>query len=219
MPAPERPRFDIARARRVARLAAPLAALLSVAALAMAGCAGEDRAGGLPAEGVIRLTDQFPGDYALIGADGAARTQASFAGDIAILYFGFASCPDVCPLALSRLSAALEELDPETLDDVTPIFVTVDPERDTPEALADYLSFDERIIGLTGDAEAIEAAKRAFKVYGAKEQLPDSELGYTVNHTSLFYVVDRTGRPRLALKDSLTPAEIAATLEDAVRWR
>lgn len=173
----------------------------------------------IPAAGVIELSDQFPGAYELIDTSGATRTAASFAGDVAIIYFGFASCPDVCPLALGRLSAALNELDPESLADVTPVFITVDPQRDTPDTLEQFLSFDDRIIGLTGDTSAIEAAKRSFKVYAAQEPLADSELGYTVNHTSLFYVADRSGRPRVALKDSMTPGEIAAFLEKAVNWR
>ncbi|MEO1014024.1 MAG: SCO family protein [Pseudomonadota bacterium] len=198
--------------------ASSIAAAMLLAATALTGC-GADTQGGLPAAGVIDLSEEFTGDYALIDANGAPVTPESFAGDVAILYFGFASCPDVCPLALGRLTGALNELDAGTLADVTPVFITVDPERDTPEALAAFLSFDERIIGVTGAPDAIEAAKRAFKVYAAKEALPESELGYTVNHTSFFYLVDREGRPRVALKDSLTPEEIAEALRRAVRWR
>ena len=118
-------------------------------------------------------------------------------------------------MALGRLSAALNELSAGELADVAPVFITVDPARDTPSALKSFLSFDPRIVGLTGDEAAAEKARDAFKVYAAPEQLPNSALGYTMNHTSLFYVLDRKGKPRVALQDTMAPAEIAAYLRYA----
>ncbi|MGF1542927.1 MAG: SCO family protein [Parvularculaceae bacterium] len=186
-----------------------------LAATLLAGCGGEDP----PAAGVIALSDQFSSDFNLVDHNGERRSDEDFRGKVMFVYFGFATCPDVCPLALGRMTGALEELKPGELDDVQPLFITVDPERDTPEKLEAYLSFDERILGLTGDLEAAEAARRSFKTFAEKRPLPESELGYTMDHYSLFYLVDRDGQPRVALKDSMTPAEIAASVRRALRWR
>ena len=169
--------------------------------------------------GVIQLSEQFTGAYELVDVNERPVSQTSFAGKITIIYFGFASCPDVCPLALGRLSAALHELDQSTLDNLAPVFITVDPKRDTPDALRAFLSFDARLIGLTGTEDAVDAAKRGFKVYAVEETLQGSTLDYTMNHSSLFYIADRTGAPIVAVKDTVTPTELAAILSDAVALR
>ena len=181
------------------------------AALLLAACGAEDA--GPPPAGVIALSDQFKSDFALIDQDGKTMTQADIKGRVGVVYFGFASCPDVCPLALGRLSAALNELAPGDREKVAPLFITVDPGRDTPEKLKAFLAFDERITGLTGERAAIEAAKANFKVFAEPEASADSALGYTMQHTSFFYLIDRAGALRVALEDTLTPAEIA----DAIR--
>lgn len=186
--------------------------LLALAAFVLAGCgAGPDTA--LPLPGVIELSDQFSADFALVDQNGAVVRDDDLKGRAAIVYFGYASCPDVCPLALGRLSAALNALKPGELEKVAPLFITVDPDRDTPEKLKAFLAFDERLIGLTGAREAVEAVKANFKVYAEPEASADSALGYTMQHTSFFYLIDRKGAPRFALEDTLTPDEIA----DAIR--
>jgi protein SCO1/2 len=185
--------------------------ILALSATLLAACGGgADEA--RPSPGVIALSDQFSGDFTLIDEDGAVLRDEDLKGRVGIVYFGFASCPDVCPLALGRLSAALNELKPAELDKVAPLFITVDPGRDTPEKLKAFLAFDERITGLTGERAAIEAAKANFKVYAEPEASSDSALGYTMQHTSFFYLVDRSGAPKFALEDTLTPAEIAAAI-------
>lgn len=185
--------------------------ILALSATLLAACGGgADEA--RPSPGVITLSDQFSGDFTLIDQNGAVLRDEDLKGRVAIVYFGFASCPDVCPLALGRLSAALNELKPADSDKVAPLFITVDPDRDTPEKLKAFLAFDERITGLTGERAAIEAAKANFKVYAEPEASPDTALGYTMQHTSFFYLVDRSGAPRFALEDTLTPAEIAAAI-------
>ena len=88
-------------------------------------------------------------------------------------------------------------------------FITVDPERDTPETLHDYLAFDRRIRGLSGPPEDVRAVIDGMRVYAARRPLPDSALGYTMDHSSLFYVFDEAGAPLYALPDSLPPAELA----------
>lgn len=192
------------------RPAAAAAALLFLAAC------GDDGADATPRPGVIALSDQFSSDFALIDQNGAAMTDEDLKGRAAIVYFGFASCPDVCPLALGRMSAALNTMKPAELEKLAPLFITVDPDRDTPDKLKSFLSFDERIIGLTGDRAAIEAAKANFKVFAEPEASEDSKLGYTMQHSSLFYLIDRKGRLVVALEDTMTPAEIAAAVRDVL---
>ena len=200
------------RSRRRSALAA--AALAIVAGLAACSKAPRVEA---PADGVIRLSDQFSSDFSLVDQNGKAATDEDFRGKVMIVYFGFASCPDVCPLALGSLSAALNELSAKERAEIAPLFITVDPERDTPENLKAYLSFDERLIGLTGSPEAAQAARQSFKVYARKVPQPDSAMGYTMDHSSLFYIVDRKGAPQLALEDSLTAAELAEMLRRSIR--
>lgn len=189
-------------------------ALAAAAALSAAACGEKEAA--LPAEGVIALSDQFSADFTLIDGDGKVMRDEDLKGRVAIVYFGFATCPDVCPLALGRLSAALNALSDKEREQVVPLFITVDPGRDTPQALKAYLEFDPRIIGLTGDEAAIDQAKSGFKVYAEPETVADSKIGYTMQHSSLFYLVEKSGKLRYALDDSLAPAEIATAIRRAL---
>ncbi len=195
-----------------------LAATASLAAaIAVGACEGESVK--VPADSVINLSGEFSSDFALVDQHGRQVRNTDFRDRIMVVYFGFATCPDVCPLALSRLSAALDELSPSERASLAPIFITVDPERDTPEALARFLAFDDRIIGLTGPVEAVDAARASYRVYARRQPMPDSALKYTVDHSSFFYVVDKKGRVDFALKDSLTPAELAAALRRSIPAR
>lgn len=191
-----------------------LAALAAAFCLSACGEGAGDRTG--PAPGVIGLSDQFKSDFALIDQNGAVMQDEDLKGRVALVYFGFASCPDVCPLALGRMSAALNALTPAELKKVAAVFITVDPDRDTPERMKAFLSFDERIIGLTGDRAAVEAAKANFKVFAEPEVSADSRLGYTMQHSSLFYIVEPSGALTTALEDTLTPEAIAAELRRAL---
>ncbi|MCB2098818.1 MAG: SCO family protein [Parvularculaceae bacterium] len=188
---------------------------LAAGFLSAAAC-GARQASSPPQEGLIRLSDQFSADFALIDQDGRLMRDEDLKGKAAIVYFGFATCPDVCPLALGRLTAALNVLTDKEREKVIPLFITVDPDRDTPAALKTYLAFDPRIIGLTGERGAIEQAKAGFKVYAEPEPIPGSEIGYTMNHSSLFYLIEPDGKLRYALQDTLTPPEIAAAIRAAL---
>ena len=170
-----------------------------------------------PRNAVIQLSDAFSSEFALVNHHGVATTNEDFRGRVAVIYFGFSSCPDVCPLALGTLSAALSELSDRDQQRLAPLFITVDPERDTPETIAAFLRFDERITGLTGDRAAIDVALKNYKIYAQKQLLPDSAAEYTYNHQSLFFVVDRKGAVRYAIKDSVTPQELASLLRKAAR--
>ena len=156
------------------------------------------------------------GSFSLVDHTGRAVTDQDYAGSYMLIYFGFASCPDVCPLALQRMSRALDLLDPEAeLAKIKPLFITVDPERDTPEVLKTYLAFDPRMTGLTGEVSAIrDLAQQKYKVYAEKVVLEDSALGYSVDHSSLFYLMGPDGKYIRFFRDDLTPEQFAAAIRE-----
>jgi protein SCO1 len=132
------------------------------------------------------------GHFALSTADGARVTERTFHGKWLLVYFGYTHCPDVCPTTLSSMALALQGLGP-LADKVQPLFITVDPARDKPAMLAEYVKdFDPRFIGLTGDAREIAAAAREFHVYYAVRQLGNDE--YVIDHSSYIYVLDPDGK-------------------------
>ncbi len=127
----------------------------------------------------------------LIDHDGRAVRTADFDGKVKLVFFGFTHCPDVCPTGLSLMSLLLEELGDEAAQ-VRALFISVDPERDTPEVMKGYVSnFANGIIGLTGSTAQVEAAVRAFHAYARK--VPQGDGSYTVDHTASLYLLDRSG--------------------------
>ena len=146
--------------------------------------------------------------FALTDHTGKPRALADFRGKVVLLYFGYVSCPDMCPMTMAKLGAAVNLLG-EAGKDVQALFVTVDPKRDTPEVLAQYVpSFHPSFIGLYGDSQAIERASKEFKVY-FQAQNPDSSGFYTVDHSGPVYAFDRKGRLRLFVRPDATPESIA----------
>ena len=156
--------------------------------------------------------------YAAIGAPFALRTtegapfsDADLKGRPHLVFFGYAHCPDVCPTALAQMSAAFEALGRDAR--VGGLFVSVDPARDDAKSLKDYLSsFDPRIVGLTGDAEEIRAAAKAFRVY-YKLHEPDASGAYAVDHTGVVYLMDKNGRFVNAFNLDRPAKEAAAELK------
>ena len=184
--------------------------LLSIAIMGLAGCQQEPETS-VPIEGVVALSDQFTGDFDLINADDEQIRDEDFEGKVMLVYFGFTHCPDVCPGDVGVMSATLNELETDA-GEVAPIFISVDPERDTPAVLADYFAFDERIIALTGSTEQAKAAREAFKVFAQKAPLPDSVLEYTVDHMRFFFITDRQGQPQTGVAGGVGPQELAELL-------
>jgi protein SCO1/2 len=133
------------------------------------------------------------GPFALNDHRGKPRTDADFRGKLMLVYFGFTYCPDICPTDLQNIGLAIEKLGPHG-DNVQALFITVDPERDTPQHLAEYVPmFHPRLIGLTGDAAAIRRVADAYKVYYAK--VPNRKGDdYTVDHTAFIYLMDAEGK-------------------------
>ncbi len=151
------------------------------------------------------------GDFTLIGESGPVAL-GDLRGQVAVLYFGYSQCPDVCPVDLAWLGLALRELSPDELVQVTGVFVSIDPERDTPERLAEYARyFHPRIIGLTGsDTELADIATR----YGAAYRRSDSEsaMGYMMDHSASYHLVDRAGRLREILPGGSSAEELSAAI-------
>jgi len=132
------------------------------------------------------------GPFELTTQNGEKLSSADLAGKPFAVFFGFTHCPDVCPTTLWDISQALEDLGSDA-DDLKVLFVSLDPERDTPELLKSYLqSFDPRIVGLTGDRPSVEAMARAYRVYWKKVPLEGDD--YTLDHTAGIYLMDGQGR-------------------------
>lgn len=186
--------------------------MAAAAAAMLTGCGGGD----LPEAGVIELNSLFQADFALTDMNGDPATDERFEGEPMLIYYGFSTCPDVCPAALGVLQAALDALGSDA-ERIQPLFITVDPERDTPERLAAYLAFDERILGLTGTQDQIDAARDGLKVFAAKVALPDSAMEYTMDHQSMFYLTDADGEVLLALDDGMAPQVIAKVIRSHLR--
>jgi protein SCO1/2 len=133
------------------------------------------------------------GPFSLTDHTGRRVTDKDFRGRTLIVVFGFTFCPDVCPTELQLISAALDKLGPRAKD-AAPLFITVDPERDTPAQLASYVkSFHPRLVGLTGTQDEIDAAAKAYRVYFKKVPDPKSSAGYTMDHSALIYVMGPDG--------------------------
>jgi protein SCO1/2 len=133
------------------------------------------------------------GPFELTDHTGRVRTERDFRGQLMLVYFGFTYCPDICPADLQAIGLALDGLGGDAAR-VQPLFVTVDPERDTSEHLAEYLPlFHPRLIGLTGSLDAIRKAASAYKVYFAKVPIGKEANDYTVDHTAFIYLMDRDG--------------------------
>ena len=150
------------------------------------------------------------GPFTLVNQDGRTVTQEDVAGRPHLVFFGFTHCPDVCPTTLYQISEVLRASG-EKGRDLRALFITVDPERDRPEVLKEYLaSFDGRITGLTGDPAAVEAAVKAYRAYARK--VPTKDGDYTMEHTSVVYLMDRRNRFVSSLDLKRPPEEVAGDL-------
>lgn len=151
-------------------------------------------------------------DFKLYAPDGKPRSLADLRGKAVALFFGYTHCPDVCPTTMTRLHQAVKALGDDGKR-VQVIFITLDPERDTPELLAQYVpAFDPSFIGLYGSPEAIAATAKEFRVFYQKQ--PGSTPGnYTLDHSAGIFVFDPQGRLRLFVRDGETPTNIAADLK------
>ena len=135
------------------------------------------------------------GPFTLMDSTSKEITDASFRGRYMLVYFGFTHCPDICPTTLLLMMNALDQIGANKARQVVPIFVTLDPERDTPGNVATYVqNFSPNLVGLTGTPEQIKAVADAYKIYYKKVPVPDSEMGYVVDHSGFVYLMDPDGK-------------------------
>ena len=158
------------------------------------------------------------GRFALVDQNGRATTDRSFAGKYRIMYFGYTFCPDVCPTDVQVIGAAVklvEKDDPALGARIVPVFVTVDPARDTPAVLKQFVAaFHPRMVGLTGSADAIAHIATGYAVYASRGDASPGG-GYLVNHSRQAYLMDPQGRPLALLPQEQGPEAVAAEIE---RW-
>ncbi len=153
------------------------------------------------------------GPFTLTDDSGKRVTDKDYRGRYMLVFFGYTSCPDICPAGLQLISAALENLGPKA-DQITPIFVSVDPDRDTPEKLAAYVkNFNPRLVGLTGTPEEIAAVATAYKVYYKKVPNADAPDDYGMDHTSIIYLMDPRGEFVTHFTPTTTVDELTAKLD------
>lgn len=136
----------------------------------------------------------FPMEFELTDHTGIVRTERDFAGKWVIVFFGFTNCPDVCPTTLADVSNVMKKIGGKS-SKIQPLFISIDPERDTPEELANYLpNFDERIIGLTGTSEQIEKTGKSFHIFHEKIEEASAPDGYTMSHSSQLFLFNPSGK-------------------------
>jgi protein SCO1 len=159
----------------------------------------------------IAITSSVGGPFKLVDQNFKPISNEDLKGQPFLVFFGFTHCPDVCPTTLFEVSEVLRVLGPEG-DKMRALFVTVDPERDTPEKMKDYMSsFDPRLIGVTGTPEQITAMEKAYRVYAKK--VPLEGTNYTMDHTAIVYLMDKEGRFVTPFNLKRRPEEAAADLK------
>lgn len=153
----------------------------------------------------------FGRQLTLTDHQGQSRSLADFRGKAIVLFFGYTSCPDICPTMLTRLAAVMKTLGADATR-VQVLFVTVDPERDSAERLKNFVPwFNPTFLGLRGDAAQTKAVTEEFRVFAARKAV-EGELGYVIDHSAGAYVFDPAGRLRLYVKDTASVEDIAADL-------
>jgi len=188
----------------------PGARLFAILVLAiLAGCSGDQQ--NWNAKSISGLMPEL--SYELTDTSGKTVTAEDTDGNIRLMFFGFTSCPDICPTTLQKLTRVVNNLPEPTRQDVQIIFVSVDPERDTPERIRSYVEFfSDRIIGLTGSEENLrELSKRYRTTFGY--EAPNEDGNYDVSHSSAVYVFDRDGEARLLVRPGQSTEALTADIK------
>ena len=160
----------------------------------------------------------FARQFTLSDHNAQARSLGDFKGKVVAIFFGYTSCPDICPTTLSRLAEVMKVLGPDA-DKVQVLFVSVDPERDTAARLKDFVPwFHPSFLGLRGDAAQTKAVSEEYRVFSARREV-GSQLGYVLDHSSGVYVYDPAGRLRLYVKDTASVDDIVADVRQLLAGR
>ncbi len=158
--------------------------------------------------------NQLGGEFTLESAEGTV-SLSDYRGKVVAMYIGYASCPDVCPTSLAIMSQALKNLSPEDAAKVQPVFISVDPERDTPEKLALYSKFFfPTMVGLTGERTAIDDIVKRYGAFYKIVDMGDSAMGYAVDHSSRTYLIDQSGQFAKALSHGTSPDDVALAIRE-----
>ncbi len=193
-------------------LSALTASLVLASACSPAGTSSTAASGANP-NCFKRSSDAVGGPISLVAADGRTVTEKDFAGKKALVFFGYTYCPDICPITLYNVGKALEEI-PADKQPAT-VFISVDPERDTPATITQYVAnngFPKDITGLTGSVAQLEAASDAFKTTFGREEATDSSAGYLVSHSSILYLMDENWKLQTFFMQDESPTAIAQCL-------
>jgi protein SCO1 len=164
--------------------------------------------------GVARtwLGGEIGGPFRLVDQNGKPVSDTDLRGRWLLVYFGYTHCPDACPTALNNIALTFRDLAPPLRHEIRPVFITIDPARDTPRAMKDYVSsFDAPIVALTGSDAAVAQAAKEYRVYYEKRAEPGGD--YSLDHTSLIYVMDPQGRFAASLDSEATPAQMEERLK------
>lgn len=190
-------------------------ALISALSLAAASCNSDP---GTPLDEAPLYGASIGGPFELTNAAGETVRWSDFDGQYRIVYFGFTYCPDICPTDVSRISQGLRQFEqaaPDLGAKVQPIFITIDPERDNPQVVGEFVSnFHPRLIGLTGTPEQIKAAAKAFAVFYSKGETPASG-NYLMEHSAITYLFGPDGKPIATLPTDLGGEAVA---EELAKW-
>ncbi|MGI9373936.1 MAG: SCO family protein [Hyphomicrobiales bacterium] len=169
----------------------------------------------LAGDGLVVTASDLGGGFTLMDESGAAATEKMFKGKYALVYFGYSFCPDVCPTGLQMISAGIDKAGTKG-ENVVPVFISVDPDRDTPDQLKQYTAlFHDRMEGLTGTKEQIDSLAKKFRVYYAlrKDQDPNN---YPVDHSSFAYLMDDNWNIVAVFRHEVTPDQIAKVLNQVL---
>ncbi|MBV7265057.1 SCO family protein [Erythrobacter ani] len=189
-------------------------AIAVAAALSLAACSGAETAA--PPEEPPLAGATIGGEFELIDSSGETVRWADFDGQYRIVYFGYAYCPDVCPIDVGQMSRGLKKLgesEPGKIAKIQPIFITIDPERDTPQVVGEFTNaFSKDLMGLTGTPEQVKAAAGAFRVYYERGE----DLGggqYLMNHSNITYLFGPSGEPLATLPTDQGADAVAAEID------
>jgi len=176
---------------------------------------GLNRATGRDGSFVVPGGVAVGGSFVLVDGSGRTVTEASWPGRWMLIYFGYTFCPDVCPTELQTMAAALDALGPLAAR-VVPLFITIDPERDTPAQMGEYVKlFDERLIGLSGTPQQIAAVARAYRVYYARVTPKDS-TAYLMDHSSFMYLMGPDGTLRMLFRPDMSAWDLAKAIRSCL---
>ncbi|WP_369815224.1 SCO family protein [Erythrobacter sp. YT30] len=187
-------------------------ASLAACALMVAACSNDPA----PTEEPPLAGASIGGEFELVGPDGETVRWADFDGQCRVVYFGYAFCPDICPTDVQRMTQGLKVLgenEPQMAASITPIFITIDPDRDTREIVDEFTNaFSDDLIGLTGTPEQVRAAADAFKVYYERGETT-GDGSYLMNHSNIVYLFDKDGQPLATLPVDEGPEAVAAEIQ------